>query len=191
MSRGDWLTASAVNACFLNCWFCEIRITAAILLMYWKTMAPFSVNFPMDSEWTVKDVFLHQRWMNLNDSLQANDIHVPTSTHTWNKTQEPQRYNATYILNTKSPTLWYEAGPKALNQEKLSTPNWCLNIQNGENAGTALDHQLRVNLLNLSWLRQTVALLARVRANWLLFVKLPLYKRIIKYSTAGYLNATW
>lgn len=50
MSRGDWLTASAVNGCFLNCSFCEIRITAAILLMYWKTMTPFSVNFPMDSK---------------------------------------------------------------------------------------------------------------------------------------------
>lgn len=78
--------------------------------------------------------------------------HAQTYTHTRNKTQEPQRCNTNYIFHTMSTTLWYETGPKALNQEKLSTPNWCLNIQNSENAETVLDHQLRVRLLNLSWL---------------------------------------
>ncbi len=86
------------------------------------------------------------------------------------------RHNTTNIFHTMSTSLWYKTGPKALNREKLSTPNWCLSIQNSENAETGLDHQLRVTLLNLSWLA-TDSGVTRSLQSWLLFVKLPLSKK--------------
>lgn len=84
---------------------------------------------------------------------QSKYLNTCTSIHAHiHETRHKSHRGITRVISIqKTTTLWHETGPKALNQEKLSTPNWCLDVQNGENAQTVLDHQLRVRLLNLSW----------------------------------------
>lgn len=90
--------------------------------------------------------------------------------------RESQRCNTNYIFQMMSTSLWCETGPKEWNQEKVSAFSWCLNIQNSENAKFwTISFRCIYSVSPDCW--QTMAHLARLRANWLLFVKLPLYKR--------------